>query len=190
MSPFHWINEPAVWRNENAHLTVVTDGQTDFWRETWYGFTRFSGHVWACETDKDFTFQARIRADFHTLYDQAGIMFIADEQHWLKAGIEYNDGQPAMGSVLTQGGSDWATGPFNGDARDFWMRLTLRDDCLRLQYSADGKIWPLLRLCRIVKASRYQVGVMCCTPERAGLEVDFSEISLMPPNGKALHDLS
>ncbi|MGD8108148.1 DUF1349 domain-containing protein [Pantoea sp. FN0302] len=190
MPQFHWINEPAVWRNENGQLTVITDGQTDFWREIWYGFTRFSGHFWGCEIQEDFTFQARVRADFHTLYDQAGIMFMADEQHWLKAGIEYNDGQPAMGSVLTQGCSDWATGPFNGDARDFWMRLTLRDHALRLQYSADGVVWPLLRLCHIAKAERYQVGIMCCTPERAGLEVMFSDISLTPPNGKALHDLS
>ncbi|WP_275554438.1 DUF1349 domain-containing protein [Mixta sp. Marseille-Q2659] len=190
MSPFHWINPPAIWREANQQLSVVTDQGTDFWRETWYGFTRFSGHFYGRETEGDFTFQARIRANFHTLYDQAGIMLLADEQHWLKAGIEYNDGQPAIGSVLTQGGSDWATGPFNGDARDFWMRLTRRGDALRLQYSADGETWPLLRLCRFVAAQPCRVGVMCCTPERAGLEVNFSEISLTPPNGKALHDLS
>ncbi|HCW47883.1 MAG: DUF1349 domain-containing protein [Mixta calida] len=190
MSQFHWINPPAVWREENQQLSVVTDQNTDFWRETWYGFTRFSGHFYGCEAEGDFTFQARIRADFHTLYDQAGIMLLADEQQWLKAGIEYNDGHPAIGSVLTQGSSDWATGPFNGDARDFWMRLTRRGDALRLQYSVDGEVWPLLRLCRFVTTERCQVGVMCCTPERAGLAVTFSEMRLTPPNGKALHDLS
>jgi regulation of enolase protein 1 (concanavalin A-like superfamily) len=31
---------------------------------------------------------------------------------------------------------------------------------------------------------------MCCTPERAGLEVLFSYFSVAPPTGKALHDLS
>ncbi|QHM69844.1 DUF1349 domain-containing protein [Mixta intestinalis] len=190
MPQFDWINEPAVWREEKQQLTVITDKNTDFWRETWYGFTRFSGHFYACEVHEDFTFQARIRANFHTLYDQAGIMLMIDERHWLKAGIEYNDGQPAIGSVLTQETSDWATGPFNGNARDFWMRLTRRGNALRLQYSADGQLWPLLRLCHIASAESCRIGVMCCTPQRAGLEVNFSEIALSPANDKALHDLS
>ena len=47
MSQFHWINPPAVWREENQQLSVVTDQNTDFWRETRYGFTRFSGHFTA-----------------------------------------------------------------------------------------------------------------------------------------------
>jgi regulation of enolase protein 1 (concanavalin A-like superfamily) len=31
---------------------------------------------------------------------------------------------------------------------------------------------------------------MCCTPERAGLDVVFQDILLTPPLDKALHDLS
>lgn len=37
-------------------------------------------------------------------------MIYLDEKHWLKTGIEYNDGQPMIGSVLTNEISDWATG--------------------------------------------------------------------------------
>lgn len=40
---FQWINEPATWSEEDGSLSVVTDEKTDFWRETWYGFERFSG---------------------------------------------------------------------------------------------------------------------------------------------------
>ena len=109
---FQWINEPATWSEEDGSLSVVTDEETDFWRETWYGFERFSGHIYATEAAGDFTFQVRVRADFSTLYDQAGIMLMQDARHWLKAGIEYNDGAPAIGSVLTLGTSDWATGIF------------------------------------------------------------------------------
>jgi regulation of enolase protein 1 (concanavalin A-like superfamily) len=39
-------------------------------------------------------------------------------------------------------------------------------------------------------ADRYAVGPMCCTPERAGLKVVFSDFTVASPNGKALHDLS
>jgi hypothetical protein len=31
---------------------------------------------------------------------------------------------------------------------------------------------------------------MCCTPERAGLVVRFTEFRLGPPLGRELHDLS
>ncbi|QGN38163.1 DUF1349 domain-containing protein [Klebsiella oxytoca] len=186
---FHWINEPATWTHQDDALRVVTDAQTDFWQETWYGFERFSGHIYATNIAGDFTFQVRVRADFSTLYDQAGIMLMQDARHWLKAGIEYNDGAPAIGSVLTLEKSDWATGIFPGDAGEFWLRLTRRGDALRLQYSSDGRQWPLLRLCPFPLGA-VKVGVMCCTPQRSGLQVNFHDMSLLPPNDKDLHDLS
>lgn len=189
LSSFRWINEPQQWRCNDGRLDVVTDSQTDFWCRTWYGFERFSGHVFAADMADDFTFQTRVRADFSTLYDQAGIMLLSDERHWLKAGIEFNDGAPAIGSVLTLEHSDWATGPFPGDPREFWLRLTRKGEALRLQYSTDGLHWPLLRL-GYFPSGPAKVGVMCCTPERRGLAVEFSAISLTPANDKALHDLS
>ncbi len=170
---FYWINEPAEWHRDADGLTVVTDKHTDFWRHTWYGFERFSGHLYAAEVEGDFTLQAKICADFTTLYDQAGLMMMADEQTWLKAGIEFNDDAPAIGSVLTLTHSDWATGLFPGDPRTFWLRLTRKGDALRLQYSTDGERWPLLRL-GYFPPGPVKAGVMCCSPERGGLAVAFS----------------
>lgn len=187
---FSWLNEPPQWSVNDDSLHVVTADNSDFWRETWYGFTRHSGHFYYREVSEDFTFQVKVNAEFSALYDQAGIMIAIDEQQWLKSGIEFSDGQPMMGSVLTVGHSDWATGVFPADAGQFWMRITLKNGCLRLQYSADGISWPLLRLCRFPQASHYRIGVMCCTPERAGLSVIFSEINLTPALDLDLHDLS
>lgn len=117
-------------------------------------------------------------------------MLMVDESHWLKAGIEFNDGAPAIGSVLTLGHSDWATGVFPGNANLFWIRLTRKGDSLRLQYSADGKTWPLLRLAHFPVANKCRVGVMCCTPQRGGLAVNFEDIVLSDALNKDLHDLS
>src|SRR5689334_13142429 len=52
---------------------------------------------------------------------QAGIMVLLDAETWLKAGIELSDGEALLGSVLTTGRSDWATGPFRGDPTDAWI---------------------------------------------------------------------
>ncbi len=123
LDSFYWINEPEQWQCDNGKLSVVTNDKTDFWQKTWYGFERFSGHIFATDVSEDFTFQVKVCADFTTLYDQAGLMFMTDDRHWLKAGIEFNDGAPAIGSVLTLENSDWATGTFTGDPRELLASL-------------------------------------------------------------------
>jgi uncharacterized protein len=183
-----WLNEPAEWRLDSGALNAVTDHKTDFWRETHYGFTRDSGHFFHGETAGDFTAQLRVRARYDELYDQAGIMVRLDHAHWVKAGIEMSDGSALLSSVLTAGQSDWATGAYPHDPTDFWMRATVRAGVLRLQASPDGRTWPLLRLSPFPKASSYAVGPICCTPERAGLKVRFSDFRVGPPLGKELHD--
>ncbi|GAB5342905.1 DUF1349 domain-containing protein [Pseudomonas fluorescens] len=186
-----WLNKPHYCQAfSDGTLEVVTDSQTDFWRKTHYGFIRDSGHFLGFATSASFTAQVRVNADFRELYDQAGIMVRLNEETWLKAGIEYNDGMPMISSVLTHGTSDWAPSCFSGDPTDFWLRVTVSDGVLRLQYSTDGMTWPLLRLAPFPVAQSYTVGPMCCTPQRQGLRVRFSEWSLSQPLGRDLHDLS
>ena len=186
-----WLNPPKVWRAEaNGDLVMTTERGTDFWRETHYGFTRDSGHFLGFPAGDAFTAQLRIRGRYDKLYDQAGIMVRVDERRWVKAGIELSDGRAMLSSVLTDGRSDWATGPYESEASDFWMRATVAKGVLRLQVSADGKHWPLVRLAPFPVASGYRVGPMACTPEREGLEVRFSDLRITAPLGKNLHDLS
>jgi uncharacterized protein len=186
-----WLNEPKVHSAlADATLEVVTDKETDFWRETHYGFIRDSGHFLAFEAASSFTCQFRVRGTFVTLYDQAGIMVRVSERQWVRAGIELSDGRAMLSSVLTDGNSDWATGLYEADPTDFWMRATVEDRVLRLQVSSDGHHWPLVRLCPFPAASGYLVGPMACSPKRGGLRVLFSDWKLGPALGRDLHDLS
>jgi len=185
-----WLNEPGEWHLEDVTLNVVTDHKTDFWRETHYGFTRDSGHFFHCETAGDFAAELRVRARYDELYDQAGIMVRLDQAHWVKAGIEMSDGRALLSSVLTAGQSDWATGAWPHDPADFRLRATVAAGVLRLQASSDGRTWPLVRLAPFPRASSYAVGPVCCTPERAGLKVRFSDFRVGAALGKDLHDIS
>jgi uncharacterized protein len=185
-----WTNPPANWDLDNESLRVVTDASTDFWRETHYGFTRDSGHFFGCSVEGDFTAQLRVRAKYEALYDQAGIMVRIDKHRWLKAGIENSDGACMLSSVLTVERSDWAMGIYGRDPAQFWMRVTVSNGVVRLQTSPDGQRWPLMRLAPFPSSATYLVGPMCCTPERAGLEVEFSDFQIGPPSGRDLHDLS
>ena len=185
-----WINPPPHYSLENDQLRFETALNSDFWQRTWYGFQRHSGHALGFWVGQDFTVQVKVRADFSQLYDQAGLFIQDDETHWVKAGIEFNDDQPAIGCVVTRERSDWSTGLFPGDPRTFWLRATLVNEALRIQYSSDGQHWPLLRLCPWPGRARRFVGVMGCSPEREGLAISFTDFTLGPPLGKALHDLS
>jgi regulation of enolase protein 1 (concanavalin A-like superfamily) len=185
-----WLNEPSTWRLDSDGLFVVTDHKTDFWRDTYYDFIRDSGHFFGLKIAGDFTAELRIQGDYEQQYDQAGMMVRVDEERWVKAGIEVSDGAARIGSVLTIGRSDWATAAYNRDPRDLWLRATVKDGVLRLQVSADRISWPLLRLAPFPSAPFYFVGPMCCTPERAGLQVRFSDFRAGNPLEKPLHDLS
>jgi regulation of enolase protein 1 (concanavalin A-like superfamily) len=113
-----------------------------------------------------------------------------DEQNWIKCGVEFSDGQLLLSTVLTVATSDWAVSIAPAMPDGFWLRVTLAKGVIRVQYSTDGKLWPLLRLAPFPVAARYLAGPMCCTPERGGLEVAFSQFSIAPAQQKDLHDLS
>ena len=185
-----WLNPPETWSADGAQLRVMTDEKTDFWRKTQYGFIRDSGHFFGTEIAGDFTAQLHVAAQYSALYDQAGMMVRIDEQNWIKCGVEFSDGQLLLSTVLTLDKSDWAVGIAPAMADGFWLRVTVEQGVIRVQYSTDGKLWPLLRLAPFPEAPRYRVGPMCCTPERGGLEVVFSQFSTGPALQKALHDLS
>ena len=185
-----WLNEAKAWKADESGLTMTTDAKTDFWRETYYGFTRDSGHFLGFAAGDSFTATIRIRGEFRTLYDQAGLMVRIDDTKWVKTGVEFTDGELFLSTVITDGKSDWSVSQPFKELEDFYIRVTVNNGAMRIQASRDGKFWPLLRLAPFPIAARYQVGPTACTPERSGLSVNFSEISIGPAITTDLHDLS
>jgi len=159
-----------------ASLHVVTDESADFWLETHYGFIRDSGHFLVFPTGEAFTAELRVQGDFQALYDQAGIMVRVDAQHWVKAGIEFTEGRAMLASVLTHG--QWATAPYEHDAGDFRVCASVANGVLRLQASADGKLWPLKRLAPFAKAKSQ--GSTISAEEAASGETYLLEYSCGP----------
>ncbi len=185
-----WLNEPAVWKASPSTLTMTTDKKTDFWRKTHYGFNRDSGHMLGIPATGDFTARVRVQGEFRSLYDQAGLMLRIDADRWIKTGVEFTDGERFLSTVVTNGASDWSVSQPFDNLEDFTIRITLREGAARIQASSDGRTWPLLRLAAFPSGEKYMVGPMACTPERAGLKVQFSEFSLGDAITTDLHDLS
>lgn len=185
-----WLNAPASAQALDTSLTMTTDQKTDFWRETYYGFTRDSGHFLGFPSADGFTAKIRIQGEFRTLYDQAGLMVRIDEKRWVKTGVEFTDGELFLSTVITDGKSDWSVSQPFKELEDFYIRITLAKGAMRVQASRDGSFWPLLRLAPFPIADTYQVGPTACTPERSGLNIRFSEFEIGPAITKDLHDLT
>lgn len=125
---FAWLNPPSKWNGNDSAMEVVTDANTDFWRHTFYGFVRDSGHAYLRPVSGDFTAAVVAYGDYQALYDQAGLFLRLDERHWIKAGIEFTDGLMHFSTVVTNDVSDWSVIPLP-DARPddaVAIRLTWR----------------------------------------------------------------
>jgi uncharacterized protein len=182
-----WLNEPPVWKADDGRLRVVSGAKTDFWRITHYGFVRDNGHFYYEQKAGDFTVQVKIEAKYEALYDQAGIMIRSDAANWIKAGIEYTDGLPHFSAVVTRDFSDWSILPADSQG-PVWLRLTRLGSAIQIQYSVDGFSFRMLRLAYFAERSESQVGLMCCSPEREGFEVEFSEFRITEPITNGLHE--
>ena len=186
---FAWLNPPPRWSGDAGGLEVETGGATDFWRETFYGFVRDSGHAWLAPVEGDFSLSARFRGAYEALYDQAGLMLRLDATAWIKTGIEFTDGIMHFSVVVTGARSDWSVIPLPEatPGSEVAARLTRHGDAVRVQYALDGGPWRMARLAPFAAAPA-RAGIMACSPERAGFRVRFEALEIGPPIARQLHD--
>ncbi|MEM9439934.1 MAG: DUF1349 domain-containing protein [Pseudomonadota bacterium] len=186
----HWLNPPPDWSITQGCLHATTGAKTDFWQKTFYGFERDDGHFLAIRAPDAFTASLHVSGRFDSLYDQAGLMLRVDPTTWIKTGVEFTDGALQLSAVVTNGASDWSITPPTKPITDFWLRLTASNNAVRIQYSFDASVWPLLRLAPFPTNHDMAIGPMLCSPERSGLEVVFDQFQLGPPIETDLHDQS
>lgn len=186
---FFWLNEPKAWSGDARRLALRTDGATDFWRKTFYGFERDSGHAFLTPVEGDFTASVTVSGRYEELYDQAGLMLRLDAANWIKCGIEFTDGLMHFSVVVTRGVSDWSVIPLHGVSPEapLSVRLTRHDDAVRVQFRFGDTPWQMARLCLFPAVSAF-VGMAACSPEREGFEAMFSDFEVGPPIARALHD--
>lgn len=185
-----WLNPPPEWNLDESVLRLETGSETDFWRDTLYGFRRDSGHALLIPVTGDFTAHLTFDAVYETLYDQAGLMLRRDEGLWLKAGIEFSDDVANMSVVVTRGASDWSTAVLSGVAGPQRLRLTRLADAVVVQFRNAANRWQLLRVADFPAGATLQIGPMACSPQRAGFKVRFTEFTIGPAATQALHDES
>jgi len=96
-----WDHPPVRQREtERGELEVEAQEGSDAWVSTYYGFTHDDAYALQVPAVAPAGYEVRFRLDYDRLYDQAGIMIIADTTHWLKSGVEISDSVPQIGPYL------------------------------------------------------------------------------------------
>ncbi|WIM93343.1 DUF1349 domain-containing protein [Actinoplanes oblitus] len=176
-----WLNEPPQWSDRDGVVRVVTGRETDFWRKTFYGYVTDNGHFYHRPVSGDFTAEVTVAAGHSARFDQAGLMLRADERTWLKSGLEVTSGAVQLSTVLTRDSSDLSVVPLPGHHGELTLRLTRFGDAVCVHRRDGARGWELVRLGHLDLPETVEVGLMCCSPERAGLEVAFRDFRVGEP---------
>lgn len=190
---FTWFNEPKKWSNDtSANIAVHTDGKTDFWRKTHYGFERDNGHFYyrSLPGDQSFTATVNVRGKYNTLYDQGGLMIRIDEKNWIKCGVEYVDGNQFASVVVTVNGwSDWSIVAISSPDV-LRLRVKREKEAVHIEYAeGENGEYKMMRLAyfpTIEKSQSMMVGIMCASPgdDTQGFDVNFEGLTIVEDEEK------
>jgi regulation of enolase protein 1 (concanavalin A-like superfamily) len=189
-STLTWLNEPPSAIQRHDRLEVLTGEQTDFWRQTSYGFTHDNGHLLGAALSSPAAIEVTFRSDLSEQFDQAGLMLQASPRLWLKAGLERSDGRLFASVVATVGFSDWSVAPVReiGADEPVTVRASREGDAVtvRSRLGETGE-WQLMRVAYFPPDEQVVAGPMCCSPTRSGLLVRFEPVRVGPPD-ETLHE--
>lgn len=185
---YKWMNPPQEVHLKDDKLYIQTEGDTDFWRTTHYGFDRMTGHALLKEVkSSSFTVRGTFQMTPKNRYDQCGILLYIDEDTWIKCSLEYiPEGPSHLGSVVTSHGfSDWSTRDFerkrSTESITFEMKVN-SDDVLLYAYTNGQK--EQLRMAHVHKKNPLlplYIGPYACSPnlENVGFSATVSEWTLL-----------
>jgi uncharacterized protein len=178
-----WTTPPERHEIKDDGLYVTARKHSDAWRITSYGFIHDSEHALLAPFEQDSAVEVSFRLNFSAQFDQAGVFIRADETTWIKAGIEWSDGQESVGAVVTRGLSDWSLSPTPGwDGRLVTMRASRSGNALTIRARVDEEPWRLVRVAPLDPDVVVSAGPFCCAPTRSGLTVHFTSWRTTPPD--------
>ena len=182
-----WTHPPVAAISEDGDLRVTAAEGSDAWRLTSYGFVHASEHALVVPFAQDSAMEVEFTTAFSEQCDQAGVFVRVDDETWIKAGVEFADGLPQLGAVVTRGASDWSVAPVpDWLDRRVLIRVSRSGDALTIRASVDGGELRLVRVAPLAPDAVVQAGPFICAPTRAGLTVPFHAWRATPADG-SLH---
>ncbi|CAN2235855.1 DUF1349 domain-containing protein [Candidatus Planktophila dulcis] len=170
-----WTREPVSVNEQGATLAVEAAAESDWWRTTAYGFIHDDGHALVKEFPNESAVEVSFILNYTEQFDQAGIFITSDSKNWIKAGVEYCDGFPQVGAVVTQINSDWSVAPVpEWMNKEVTIRVSRSGDAVTMRAGINGDL-RLVRVAPLDPSLSWSAGPMFCAPTRAGLVVSFTK---------------
>lgn len=176
LSAGQWLNPPEHSELSASDFEVTAKEHSDFWNTTSYGFIHDSGHALLNPFPQDSALELSWILDYDQQFDQAGLMMWSDAEHWIKAGVEYADGAPQLGAVVTSVFSDWSVAPVpDWMGKEVYLRISRSGDAVTIRARCEGP-WQLVRLAPLDPSRQWHAGLHLASPSRAGLTVRFTSL--------------
>jgi regulation of enolase protein 1 (concanavalin A-like superfamily) len=170
-----WTREPVTVNEQGATLAVEAAAESDWWRTTAYGFIHDDGHALVKEFPNESAVEVSFILNYTEQFDQAGIFITSDAKNWIKAGVEFCDGFPQVGAVVTQINSDWSVAPVpEWMNKEVTIRVSRSGDAVTMRAGINGDL-RLVRVAPLDPSLSWSAGPMFCAPTRAGLVVTFTK---------------
>jgi regulation of enolase protein 1 (concanavalin A-like superfamily) len=170
----HWSRHPISIVEVGSTLEVEAAAKSDWWRNTSYGFIHDDGHALLREFHNESAIEVSFILNYSEQFDQAGLFITSGSEDWIKAGVEYCDGLPQIGAVVTHVNSDWSVAPVaEWMNKEVTVRISRSGDAVTVRAGIHGDL-RLVRVAPLEPKRDWQAGPMFCAPTRAGLKVTFT----------------
>ncbi|MFN8137315.1 MAG: DUF1349 domain-containing protein [Propionicimonas sp.] len=167
-----WTHPPVAVEADGDALAVTAVEGSDAWRHTAYGFVHDDEHTLLAPLEVGEAVEVVIETTFTGEFDQAGVFVRADDETWMKAGLEFADGALNLGAVVTLGRSDWSVAPVDWNGRRVTVRVSRGEDALVVRARVDDEPFRLVRVAPF-PAGPASAGPFLCAPTRAGFTARF-----------------
>ncbi|MEZ5086304.1 MAG: DUF1349 domain-containing protein [Tessaracoccus sp.] len=180
-----WTHSPAAVVEDGTDLLVTAAEGSDAWRLTSYGFIHDNEHALVVPFPGESAMEVEFTAAFSEQFDQAGIFVRASSERWVKAGVEFADGRPQVGAVVTDGYSDWSLAPVpQWVGRRVLVRISRSGNALTIRARMDDEPLQLVRVVPFPTDLDAEAGPLVCAPSRAGLVVPLHTWRLTEPDAR------
>jgi regulation of enolase protein 1 (concanavalin A-like superfamily) len=164
-----WTRQPASVSELDGSLKFESIEASDWWRITSYGFIHNDGHALITDFPNESAMEVSFILDYTEQFDQCGIFLTADDENWIKAGVEFCDGYPQVGAVVTRTTSDWSSARIaQWVGKEVTVRASRSGDAVTIRAGIGGDL-QLVRVAPLTSTLTWKAGPMACAPTRAGL---------------------
>jgi regulation of enolase protein 1 (concanavalin A-like superfamily) len=164
-----WTRQPASVSELDGLLKFESIEASDWWRITSYGFIHNDGHALVTDFPNESAMEVSFILDYTEQFDQCGIFLTADDENWIKAGVEFCDGYPQVGAVVTRTTSDWSSARIaQWVGKEVTVRASRSGDAVTIRAGIGGDL-QLVRVAPLTSTLTWKAGPMACAPTRAGL---------------------